>query len=396
MRASQNKKITKIIAKVILGRLSEQEKKELHAWLEENDNNKKLFAKIKNSENFKRWVRIQESNHQIAWEFINNTINKKERRVIIHKTIGIAASIIFPLLIIVGIYFLNSKKSYEQAETIQQVDEIIPGTSKAILVLNDGSSLVLDNMNQSEIRETDGTIIQKAESKLDYTTKKGEIKAEHALLNTIRIPRGAEYNLVLSDSTRVFMNAMSELRFPVRFSGEVREVELTGEAYFEVSPSDKPFIVKTRQVNIEVMGTSFNINAYENTQKIITTLVEGKVKVVDTGKSGSGYVLQPEEQAVINLGDGMVKIEKVDVTLFTSWKDGEFIFYDSPLSDIMTILSRWYSVDVFYKNPVIKDLRFSGSLDRYGNIDQILDIIEATNKVKLEVDGSNIIFSERN
>jgi transmembrane sensor len=389
------KKIAGLIAKEIVGGLSSEEKEDLDAWLDEKEGNRQLFNEIKKSGNFREWARFQETEQQPAWEKIYTAIQTQKKRSVIQNVIRIAASILLPLLIGGGVYFFVSRQIQEQTVSSEQVAEITPGTSKAVLVLDDGRSVILDTPDKTEIREKDGTVIRKAERKLDYSSQEERSEADRQLFNTIRIPRGAEYDLVLSDSTRVFLNAMSEFRYPVQFTGEVREVELKGEAYFEVSRSGSPFIVNTGQVNVEVLGTEFNVNAYDDTEKIITTLVNGKVKVAATGNPEEGRLLQPAEQAVFSLQDGNIEVEKVDVSLFTSWKDGEFIFYDTRLEDIMITLTRWYSADVFYMNPSVKDLRFGGTLDKYGDIGYILDIIKATNKVTVEVNGTAILFREK-
>lgn len=389
------KKIAGLIAKEIVGGLSSKEKEDLVAWLDEKESNRQLFNEIKSSGKFKEWARFQQTEQQPAWEKIYSAIQTQKKRSVIQNVIRIAASILLPLLIGGGVYFFVSRQIQDQMVSTEQVAEITPGTTKAILVLDDGRSVMLDTPDKTEIREKDGTVIRKAERKLDYSSQKESSEADRQLFNTIRIPRGAEYDLVLSDSTRVFLNAMSEFRYPVQFTGEVREVELKGEAYFEVSRSGSPFIVNTGQVNVEVLGTEFNVNAYNDTEKIITTLVNGKVKVAATGKPEEGRLLQPREQAVFNLPDGNIDVEKVDVSLFTSWKDGEFIFYDTRLEDIMVTLTRWYSADVFYMNPSVKDLCFSGTIDKYGDIGHILDIIKATNKVTVEVNGTAIVFREK-
>jgi transmembrane sensor len=390
-----HKKIAGLIAREIVGGLSSEEKEDLIAWLDEKEGNRQLFNEIKNSGKFRDWARFRETEQQPAWEQIYSAIQMQEKRSILQKVLRIAASVLLPLLIGGGVYFFVSRQIQEQTVNTEQVAEITPGTSKAILVLDDGNSVILDTPDKTEIREKDGTVIHKAERKLDYSSQEGNSEADRPLFNTIHIPRGAEYDLVLSDGTRIFLNAMSEFRYPVQFTGETREVELKGEAYFEVSRSGSPFIVNTGRVNVEVMGTEFNVNAYEDTEKIITTLVTGKVKVAAAEKPDEGRVLQPREQAVFSLLDGNIEVEKVDVSLFTSWKDGEFIFYDTRLEDIMITLTRWYSADVFYMNPSVKDLRFGGTLDKYGDIGYILDIIKATNKVTVEVNGTAILFREK-
>lgn len=389
------KKIAGLIAKEMLGGLSPEEKEELTTWLNEDESNRELLEEIKRTGKFKTWVHSHEADQHQDWQFIYTTIQQKGRRAIIQKIFRVAASILIPLLIGGSVYFFVSRQIAEQTEIHQHIAEINPGSSKAILQLDDGRSVILDSPGEAEIREKDGTVIYKAERNLDYTGQKNVSEAVRPLFNTIRIPKGAEYDLVLSDGTRVFLNAMSEFKYPVQFGEGTREVELIGEAYFEVTRSGSPFIVKTGGVDVEVVGTTFNVNAYENTDKVITTLVEGKVKVGASGKSSEGRLIEPEEQAIFTLQDGSIEVEKVNVALFTSWKDGEFIFYDMRLEDIMTTLTRWYSAEVFYMNPSVKDLYFSGSLDRYGDITQILDIIKATKKVEVEVNGTAIVFREK-
>jgi ferric-dicitrate binding protein FerR (iron transport regulator) len=271
--------------------------------------------------------------------------------------------------------------------------EILPGKSRAILVLDDGQSVLLDSLTEQSITEKDGTMIEKGNQSLNYSKQSDNLNAAN-IYNTIKIPQGGEYNLILSDGTKVYLNAESQLRYPVQFAGNVREVELVGEGYFEVATNaQKPFIVKTKGVSVEVLGTSFNVNAYGNTEKIVTTLVEGSVKLNMQGSSAS-QILEPAEQAVFDVNNGKTEVRKVDVNLYTAWKDGNLIFYDNRLEDIMIILKRWYSAEVEFKSATIKELRFSGSLDRYGDIRQILDIIKSTGKVNIEIKENTILFSE--
>ncbi|SHF00739.1 FecR family protein [Mariniphaga anaerophila] len=391
---NHQKKIAGLIAKDTMEELTPRENEELDNWVNEGSNRQLLNA-IKNSKNYSAWSRTREADTQPAWNKIYKVIQKQKKHSFLQKAFRVAASVLLPLLIGGGVYLFVSDHINKQATESTVVAQITPGTSKAVLVLDNGKSIVLDTPGEEEIREEDGTVIRKSEKKLDYTEHKINKKAKQPLYNTIRVPQGAEYDLLLSDGTRVFLNAKSEFRYPVKFSGEVRKVELTGEAYFEVTKSGTPFIVKTAQVSVEVMGTSFNVNAYESTEKVITTLVEGKVRVAATRHPEKACLLAPDEQAVFSLSDGSIEVEKVDVSLFTAWKDGELIFRDTRLEDIMITLTRWYSADVFYMNPSVKELRFSGSLNRYGDITQVLDIIKATNKVEVDVNGTTILFRER-
>ena len=341
--------------------------------------------------------RVRNSNFQeidilAGWERLNDKIERSSKIVKIRKVLGWAAAILIPIMVVGGfsIYF-QSRELVENK--VVQVHEILPGKPRAILVLDDGKSVMLDSLDQLAITEKDGTMIERGAQSLNYSKNSGKSITEN-IYNTVKIPQGGEYNLVLADGTHVFLNAESQLRYPVHFAGNTREIELSGEAYFEVTKdAKKPFIVKLTGMSVEVLGTSFNLNAYANTGKIFTTLVNGSVKL-DIPGSSETKLLKPEEQAAFDVKSGQTEIRKVDVNLYTGWKDGRLNFYDSRLEDIMITLTRWYSADVVYRDSSVKNLRFSGSLDRYGEINQILDIIKSTKKLKIEIEGNTILFGE--
>ena len=381
----KNKNIVRLIVKEIILGLNNTEKEKLDAWLIEDENNRYLFNAIKNSTNFRKWRKFREADNQQVWEIINRSIQKKKKYSLLQSLLKIASVVLLFLIIGSSIYFFMPRN----VEKTLPIVEIDPGSRNAFLILDDGETVALNDTEETLIVEKDGSLIKKAENKLDYSVQE-DSGTDSILFNTLLVPRGSEYDLVLSDGTRVFLNAMSEFRYPVRFKGNFRKVILQGEAYFEVAHSEFPFIVTTNQLDLEVLGTSFNINAYENSGNIITTLVEGKLKVVSAVKPEENWILLPNDQAIYNLDKKNIKVEKVDVSLFTSWKDGELNFHDMRLEDIMTILTRWYSAEVFYLDSSIRDLRFTGSLDKYENINYILDIIESTKKVKIEINGNEI------
>lgn len=381
----ENKKIVRLIVKDIILELNNTEKEKLDAWLIEDENNRYLFNAIKNSTNFRKWRKFKETDNQQVWEFINKSIQKKKKYSLLQSILRIASVVLLPLIIGSSIYFFMPRN----VEKTLPVDEINPGSRNALLILDDGETVALNAPEETFILEKDGSFIKNAENKLDYSVQE-DSGTDSILFNTLLVPRGSEYDLVLSDGTRVFLNAMSEFRYPVRFKGNLRKVMLRGEAYFEVAHSEFPFIVTTNQLDMEVLGTSFNINAYENSGNIITTLVEGKLKVALSVKPEENWLLLPNDQAIYNLDKKNIKVEKVDVSIFTSWKDGELNFHEMRLEEIMTILTRWYSAEVFYLDSSIRDLRFTGSLNKYENISYILDIIESTKKVKIEINGNKI------
>ncbi len=385
--------IARLISREISGEITPEEQRELVFWVNELPENGALYHRIRNSGNFrKRNSAYEKIDILSGWERLEARIERayKIRRLL--KISRYAAAILIPLMI-AGVLFTYIIKQKPEVNPVVQVARILPGKPRAVLMLDNGKLVSLDSLNHLSITEKDGTLIEKGAHSLNYSTNRVEAK-EKTIFNTIKIPRGGEYELVLADGTRVYLNAESGLKYPVQFSGNIREVELTGEAYFEVAKNThKPFVVKTTGMSVEVLGTSFNLNAYEDTEKILTTLVEGSVKINIAG-SRETILLKPDEQALLNVKSGQTGIRKVDVSLYTDWKDGRLNFFDDRLEDIMITLTRWYSADVIYKDESIRELRFSGSLNRYGDISQILDIIRSTGKVKIEAKESTIVFSE--
>jgi transmembrane sensor len=211
--------------------------------------------------------------------------------------------------------------------------------------------------------------------------------SEKLAYNKVNVPRGGEYQLTLSDGSKVQLNSMSSIRFPVQFAQDCRLVELEGEAYFEVSKTGQPFIVQTKGMKIEVLGTSFNISAYAN-EEYQTTLVSGSVKVQT--ENGSNRVLKPSEQACITPGSNQINVRTVDTAFYTSWIHGKINFKDQRLDDIMKTLARWYDMDVVYENEATKELRFGCYVNRYNEITPLVKLLEQTGRVTVTVEGKTI------
>jgi hypothetical protein len=266
------------------------------------------------------------------------------------------------------------------------VTAIKPGERKAYLIKHDGEEIELKNETRT-IREQ-GTSIQVDSSGLNYAVA-DSLPVKEELYNTLIVPRGGEYNLTLADGTKVWLNADSELRYPVRFTGNTREVTVTGEAYFEVQKQDgKPFTVKTRLGNITVLGTQFNVTSYPEKDQLVTTLVSGKVACkLPNGKS---IILTPDQQLTVDK-NGSTELKKVNTLYSTSWKDGMFLFENMRLEDIMEQLSRWYDIHVFYSSENVKNLHFSGDLSRFKNIDTFIEMFEKSSEAKLTLKGKTLI-----
>ena len=204
------------------------------------------------------------------------------------------------------------------------------------------------------------------------------------------VSAGAAISVItLPDQTKVTLNRYSSLTYPDRFKEDRREVQLQGEAYFEVAPDSlHPFIVKTEQQNLRVLGTSFAIRAYANESVVLTTLETGKVNIHSKGQE---VILTPGEQSCLK--DGNLTVAKVNTTLFTAWHKGIFIFQDQPLENILNTLARWYNIDIFYTNENLKDIHFTGELKRYDRIQDFLCKLEILEKVRFTIKGRTVTVS---
>jgi ferric-dicitrate binding protein FerR (iron transport regulator) len=246
-----------------------------------------------------------------------------------------------------------------------------------------------------EIFSEEGAQIKNTGKKLEYipeTEEKLKRKEERVKFNTLEIPRGGEYFLVLSDGTKVWLNSETTLRYPVNFNSEQRNVELTGEAYFEVAENkNAPFLVATGEQVVKVLGTKFNISSFQEDAFVLTTLVEGKVEVFLEKSPEVKQILLPSDQGRFDKEKGMISKRKVDPYKFIAWKEGRFVFEDELLSDMMKTLSKWYDVDVIFASERALDYRFTGNLRRYDNFREILEKIEKTNEVEFVIENREII-----
>lgn len=300
-----------------------------------------------------------------------------------------AASI---LLLVCGSYFYFNQRppSIDIAKVSGkkhlQLHDVPPGGSKAVLTLADGSTVVLDSAkNGTLIRQGTVNISKPEDGQLAYNA--GAPGAKEVLYNVIATPRGGEYALQLADGSKVWINAASSLRFPTAFNGNERSVELTGEAYFEVARNaEKPFKVIVNGIEVAVLGTHFNINAYADESSIKTTLVEGAVKVTADHQS---LLLSPGQQAQVDKAGEMTLIKKANLDVATAWKNGRFEFEDNSIISVMQQIQRWYNVAVVYDGKV-PDIRFSGAISRQENVSKVLTMLELTHLVRFRMENNTI------
>ena len=376
--------IARLIARYLSDEIEEEEQAELTRWRNESSENERLFREICKEENIKQNMQKRQTFHtEDGWEGVQRKIQRHRFRHRILNICKYAAIFIFPVVIAtVAIY-----KSGNEPQPLSQVEEqIVPGGKKAVLILDNGEAIDLKSTSGVELKEKDGTVIQVDSTVLNYQQAPART-SEKLAYNKVNVPRGGEYQLTLSDGSKVQLNSMSSIRFPVQFAQDCRLVELEGEAYFEVSKTGQPFIVQTKGMKIEVLGTTFNISAYAN-EEYQTTLVSGSVKVQT--ENGSNRSLKPSEQACITPGSNQINVRNVDTAFYTSWIHGKINFKDQRLDDIMKTLARWYDMDVVYENEATKELRFGCYVNRYNEITPLVKLLEQTGRVTVTVEGKTI------
>ncbi len=373
---------------------SVEEREELMVLLEEAENDEQLKLLLADAwENIKMDKPVFDDNEREEMlEYILQAKKDEEPvPVIPHKkffnwTKVAAAAAIF-IAVFTAIYFLVNRSSKEDIPLtvipVNQKDSIVPGGDKAILTLADGSAIVLDSLHSQSLPQQGNTRIVKLNAgSLAYNA--GAI-SQQTLYNTLSTPGGGQFQLVLPDGSKVWLNSSSSIRFPTAFNGDERKVELTGEAYFEIAKNaDQPFKVTVKEMEVRVIGTHFNIMAYDDEKTINTTLIEGSVKVT---KGLSEKALRPGQQSRIGL-DENIKVTEADIEEVIAWKNGYFQFNGNDIETIMRQMARWYDVKVFYKDK-IPDGHFSGIVSRKNNISQVLKILEGGG-VQFRIEGKKV------
>ncbi len=384
--------VAELISRYLSGILLSEEEAELKEWREGSPGNEELFRHICDTENLIGYCRESNRfNKDKAWIQLERRLSSIRRRKVILTLSKYAAVLIIPAIVFSVYIFKSSEKNVPERIENQEI-QILPGEKRATLTLGGGETIDLQANSNAKLEEEDGTAITIDRDALNYQSANVNVSEEKEIYNKIDVPIGGEYALTLSDGTKVYLNAMSSLQFPVRFVKDQRVVILEGEGYFEVAKSGKPFIVKVGKIDVEVLGTTFNISAYEG-EPHQTTLVEGSLRVSTV--SGLSKMLKPSEQAYMNNDSEELKIRKVDVLQYISWVNGKIYFKDACLEDIMNNLARWYDIHVSYEDAAVKKLRFGCNLNRYKEITPFLELLEKTEKVNIVVKGNNIIFKHK-
>ena len=375
--------IAQLIAEELTGTIDEKDRVVLARWLDEDERHREEYADILESlkTGNEAW-KDQERGRQLMesrWGAVkSHTVQKTGRWITWSKY---AAVIV--LFVSIGIFGLvNEEKQEVENGTVAQIEH---GSMKAQLVLANGKKVDLRPETSLQLEEVGGTRILTSDNRIKYSGKDSLAgQSAEVKYNTLIVPRGGEFSLELADGTRVWLNAESRLRYPVAFTGKERKVEMEGEVYFEVAKNkEKPFIVTVNGVDIRVLGTSFNVSAYQ--EEVVATLVEGKVQLK---KGNEQVILSPNQQAIWS--DDEFRVKQVDARNYVLWKEGIFYFEDVDLETILDDMARWYNVNVFYMNPALKEMKFSVEIRRYGDINEILRRIGQTKRVKFEIKDRTI------
>lgn len=370
------------------GELDEREEENVRVWLEASQENRNAYESLMKDYLRIRWV--QENVHireEQAKKIIFSSLKKKRN---LTPYYGVAASIAV-LLIVTLFFFIREDKQVVSEKLV--TSEIKPIQSKAILVLSTGEQIQLTKSAQ-EIQEQDGSVL-KIDSVMGVQYDSLSTKrAEKPIYNKIVVPRGGEYFVTLSEGTKVWLDADSELEYPVFFSGDFREVKLKGNAYFSVTKkNDKPFVVRAGEFSLKVYGTEFNVNAYD-LQNIETVLVNGSIGF-KANESTPERMMEPNELAVSDSRTGLSEIHQVDIYPYIAWKNQNIVFVNERLESIMEKMARWYDVTVFFQDESLKDLRFDCNMRRYTDIRDLFFFLEKTSNARFALNGRTVVISKK-
>lgn len=345
----------------------------------------------------------QEQTRQMIFNRLQPAI--RPRKVLrLNTFIRWSAAAVLLLALSVSLYRLSSRKAAVQlaGQTVNKFfkNDVPPGKDKAILTLADGSEIVLEGKKNGILAQQGTASLRIDGGQLVYEPAAGPDVSDQQV-NTISMPRGGKYQVILSDGTKVWLNAASSLSFPAVFGTKKRVVRLKGEAYFEVAKSNRlsivngkaiaeriPFIVETAAQSVEVLGTHFNISSYDEEVMTRTTLLEGSVRV-SAIKGNIQQLLKPGQQALLNPAKGSIAVSAANLEEAIAWKNDIFMFEDEDIHSIMRKISRWYDVEVVYKGE-LKGTKFGGTASRSDNLSEVLKALELTGTIHFSINGRTV------
>lgn len=383
-----NEEIARLIRYELLGELSEKDRQKLERWRLESDEHEKLFCRIQKELRVSLEMELFCSlDDKKAWKEFQLVISERKKRRL--RVWAYAAGIVCPLML-AGM-FCFFKQSQTINESFQVEKQIVPGESRAVLFSAAGEVYELHgSQDVLEFEVEQGIFVKQKGGSLVYDTLIQTPINSDTCLNTLRIPRGGEFKVTLSDGTVVYLNSSTELKYPVHFEHFERKVYLSGEAYFEIAQlGNRPFVVVADEFQVSAYGTEFNVNTHRK-DGFQTVLVTGRVGI-KANQIEQECLLKPGELAHWNKHTKKLVISTVNVRPYVAWKEGRFAFENERLEEIMQVFSLWYNVEVSFASEDVKELLFTGDMKRYDEITDILHAMTDVVGVKFRMDGRNII-----
>jgi len=393
----ENPRLNFLLQLLLTNKITEQELAELSIIMQQPENSAAIEASMKQS-----WQSDEHAEGELPNHIYESIIKDQRFLDVVTETspkrswlgqmaLRYAVAAIILACCSLGFYFYNAGISTNVKHNNQQALHKENGleSNHVVLTLSNGEKIVLDQSANGQLGKERNALISKTkDGQIVYDLSSINVEAnDHLIYNTITTPAGSTYQLILSDGTKAWLNAKSTLKFPVAFSKTDRKVVLEGEAYFEVTPNQsKPFLVEARAMQIQVLGTHFNVASYPDDQVVRASLVEGAIKA----KHGqSTLLLKPGEQANLKNGTTVLDKTKFNLEEVTDWKNGYFIFRDEPITEIMKKVSRWYNIDVVYKG-VNGNQAFGGKYVKSNSLEELLSSLELTGTVKFKIDGRRV------
>lgn len=366
-------KIAKVLASLFTHSATPDEEKAYRVWLDESPEHRKMAERILNQETYeKNNLLLRDFPSQQAWEKIYPLLGEEKpaRRFSWGRSLKYAALIL--LLLLPASYLIYNWVGEEP------IDVIAPGVSGGEVILSNGNTLRIPDGALPE-GATEIFIIDPKGINYHTPDNKPQVKE---FKNTLRTLQGMECSITLSDGTKVHLNAESQLTYPVCFSSKERIVQIEGEAYFDVAPDkEHPFIVQMPHGSVRVTGTSFNVRAYPDEKTECITLISGSVTISSEDKE---FALIPGQHYIFDKTSGKESVTDVNTELYTSWQSGSFVFLNVPLEDIMSYLSKWYGCKYVFNDEAAKNVKIGGYLNRYKNMNPIINMIKGTNHVDIK------------
>lgn len=376
----------------LLGEADEEERQAVERWRREEPAHEEAYRRMRRDLLFIRWGAREE---RLDAEGRKRALLRRlraHRSRQLHR-VQWAAAVVALFLVGGAIYWLWPSRQDEQP--LAKASQVIkPGSPRATLILSTGEQIDLTRTTGDSIREEDGSLLTVNENRqITYDTTAQTVE-EQPIYNKIVVPRGGEFTLALADGTMIWLNAESELEYPVKFVGDSREVRLKGEAYFSVRrDTARPFLVSAGDYRLRVYGTEFNLNAYHE-DRVEAVLVEGAVGF-RANASVPERRLEPNQLATANVFTGEVSVRTVNVYPYIAWKDRDLVFDNESLESIMEKVERWYDVNVFFQNEGLKEVRFYGDMKRYADIEDLLFFLEKASDARFHVNGRTIIVGNK-